>query len=101
VVPTASLAKVRLAGETLAAAPAPVPVRLTFQELWKESVTVTAAVRAPEALGLNVTLMAQLAPAATLDPQLLVSVKSVALLPVTATLLMLRVALPELVMVTV
>jgi hypothetical protein len=44
-----------------------------------------------------VTLIVQLAPAATLDPQLLVWAKSLALVPETAMLLTLKSALPELV----
>ena len=53
------------------------------------SVTVTAAVRDPEAVGLNVTLMAHWAPAARLEPQLVVRVKSPLLVPVIAMLLIL------------
>jgi hypothetical protein len=44
--------------------------------------------------------MVQLAPAATLDPQLLVWAKSLALAPETATLVMLKATLPELLSVT-
>jgi hypothetical protein len=62
---------------------------------------VTAAVRVPLAAGLKVTLIAQLAPAATLEPQLLDWVKSPALAPDTAMLLTLKSALPELVRVIV
>jgi hypothetical protein len=49
----------------------PVPDKL---ELWLPalSVTVTLAVRVPEAVGVNVTLMVQLELAARLAPQLLV-----------------------------
>jgi hypothetical protein len=102
VVPTAWLAKVRVAGERLAAAPvaAPVPERLTLCGLPAAlSVKATAAERDPLAVGLNVTLILQFAPAATLDPQLLVWLKSLALLPLTAMLDMSKAAPPELVRV--
>jgi hypothetical protein len=72
-VPTTWLAKVRLVGEMLTAGAVPVPVRLTVCGLPVAlSVRVTAALRDPLAVGLKVTLIVQLAPAATLDPQLLV-----------------------------
>jgi hypothetical protein len=58
------------------------------------SVTVTAAAKEPLAAGVKVTLMAQLAPAATLDPQLLLCAKSLGLAPVSAMLVMLRDAVP-------
>ena len=58
------------------------------------SVTVTAAVRVPDAVGLNVTLIVQLAPALTELPQVLLWAKSPAFVPVTATLVMLSAALP-------
>jgi len=58
-------------------------------------------VAAPLAEGLKVTLIVQLAPAATELPQLLVSTKLLALEPETARLVMLRAALPELVRVIV
>ena len=64
--PTAWLAKVRLVGERLATAAVPVPVRLTLCGLPVAlSVRVTAAVRVPLAVGVKVTLIVQLAPAAT------------------------------------
>jgi hypothetical protein len=59
------------------------------------------AARLPAAEGVKVTLIVQLAPAATLDPQLLVCAKSPALEPKTAMLVMLKVELPELVRVTI
>ena len=65
------------------------------------SVTATVAVRVPDAVGLNVTLIAQLAPAATELPQVLLWAKSPAFVPVTATLVMLSAAVPELDRVTV
>ena len=63
------------------------------------SATVRVAVRAPGAAGLKVTLMLHLAPAATLDPQVLVWVKSLAFEPESAMLVTLKAALPELVRV--
>jgi len=78
-----------------------VPVRLTLCGLPVAlSVMARAAARPPAAEGVKVTLMVQLAPAATLDPQLLVWAKSLALVPKTAMLEMLRAELPELVRVT-
>jgi hypothetical protein len=62
-------------------------------------VTVTAAVRDPFAVGLNVTLIVHLAPDATLDPQLFVWAKSLALAPVSAMLEMVSAPSPELVRV--
>ena len=79
-----------------------VPVRLTLcVPPAALSVTVTAAVRDPVADGLKVTLIAHLAPAATLEPQVFVWAKSPALAPETAMLVMLKAAVPELVRVTV
>jgi hypothetical protein len=50
-----------------------VPVRLTDCGLPEAlSVIVKLAVRLPAAVGVNVTLMVQFAPAATLEPQVLV-----------------------------
>jgi hypothetical protein len=49
-------------------------------------VIVTAAVRLPPAVGLNVTLIVQLAPPATLPPHVFVSEKSPAFVPVTPML---------------
>ena len=57
---------------------------------------MTAALRVPLAAGVNVTLIVQLAPAATLDPQLLVCAKSLGFVPVSARLEMLKAALPVL-----
>jgi hypothetical protein len=54
------------------------------------SVMVTTPVLVPAAVGLKVTLRVQLAPAATLEPQVLVWEKS----PLTVMLVMLRAALP-------
>jgi hypothetical protein len=65
------------------------------------SETETAADLAPVALGLNFTLMKQLAPDATLVPQVLVWVKSAAFAPTIVTAVMLTVAWPLLLSVTV
>ena len=59
------------------------------------SLIVTVPVRVPAAVGLKVTLMAQLPPAATELPQLSVSAKS----PLTAMLVMARLTVPALVRV--
>ena len=76
------------------------PDRLTdWGLLAAPSVMVTEAVRPPLAAGVKVTLMVQLAPAATELPQLFVGAKSLALAPETAMLLTLKAALPELVSV--
>ena len=64
------------------------------------SVTVTVALLVPDAAGVKVTLMVQLPAAATELPQLLLWAKSPALVPVTAILVTLRAALPELDRVT-
>jgi hypothetical protein len=58
------------------------------------------AVRVPSAAGVKVTLILQLAPAATLEPQVFVAVKSVAFVPVTAILLRVSGAVPVLLSVT-
>jgi hypothetical protein len=79
------------------AAVPPVPVKLT---VWVAglalSVTVKAPALAPVAVGLKVTLRVQLAPAAMLEPQVLVWEKS----PLTVMLVTLRAALPVLLSVT-
>ena len=64
------------------------------------SVTVSAAVRVPVALGVKVTLIVQFAPAARLVPQVFVSAKSPLLDPVMAMLEMVSVAEPMLLRVT-
>ncbi len=101
VVPTVWLANASEAGERLTTGPvdveAPVPVRVAVCGLPVAlSVTATAAVRIPEAAGVNVTLIVQLAPAATDVPQVLLSAKSPPLVPVMAILVMLKDALPVL-----
>lgn len=65
------------------------------------SLRVNVAVRVPEAAGSKVTEIEQFFPTATLGSQVFVWVKSPLLVPVMVTLLTSRVALPELVSVTV
>ena len=64
------------------------------------SAMVTDAVREPPAVGLNVTLMVQLAFTARVAAHVLVSPKSPALVPVTLIELIVMVALPVFVSVT-
>jgi len=60
----------------------PVPVRLTLCGLPAAlSATFSEAVRVPPVVGLKVTLMEQVAPAVTVDPQLFCWLKSPALAP--------------------
>ena len=93
--------KARLVGETLAIMDVPVPERLTDWGLPVAlSAMARAAARLPAAEGVKVTLMVQLAPAASELPQLLVWAKSLALVPKTAMLVMLKAELPELLRVT-
>lgn len=81
---------------------APVPVRLTACGLpLALSVMVSDAARLPLAEGVKVTLMVQLAPAATLAPQVFVWAKSPLLAPVMATPVTVSVAFPELLSVMV
>ncbi len=76
----------------------PVPVSATVCGLPTAlSVMVTAPVLVPLAVGLKVTLRVQLALAATLEPQVLLWEKS----PLALMLVMLRVALPVLLSVTI
>ena len=83
-------------GERLAEDETPVPLRLAVWGLPAAlSLTVRVAVRVPVAVGVNVTLIVQLPPAATLEPQLLVCAKSPLLVPVMAMLVIDSAALPE------
>ena len=91
------MAKARLVAERLTTVAVPVPDRLTACGLpLALSVMLTEAVRLPLAEGLNVTLIVQLALAATELPQVLVCAKSLALVPVSARLEMLKAELPVL-----
>jgi hypothetical protein len=93
------LPKVKLVVEKLATGevPAPVPVRaINCGLVLALSVMATEAVRVPEDAGVNVTLIVQLPPATTEEPQALVAVKSLGLAPITAILAMFKDALPVL-----
>ena len=73
----------------------PVPVRVMVCGLpLALSVKVTEAVRVPAAAGVNVTLIVQLLFAATELPQVLVWLKSLAFVPVSEMLVMLKLAFP-------
>jgi hypothetical protein len=104
-VPTSWLPKVTDDGERLAGGVVPVPVSPTDCGLLKAlSVNTRLAVRVPVAVGVNVTLMAQFAPAARVEGmrgQLLVWPKSPGFVPPRAMLEMLNAWLPEFVRVTV
>jgi len=79
----------------------PVPVKLTVWGLLPAlSEMKSDALRDPAPVGVNVTLMLQLAPAVTLLAQLFVWAKSVKLVPPRDSLEMLSKALPVLVSVT-
>ena len=70
-VETTSLRKDKLAGVN-AAASTPIPLRdRVCGLLLASSVAVRVPVREPSAVGVNVTLMVQVAPAASVLPQLL------------------------------
>jgi len=84
---------VRLVGLTVT--PVPVPDSDTVCGLpGALSVTETAALLDPVADGRNVTLIVQLAPAAKLDPHVVVREKSPALVPVTVMLLIVMLEFP-------
>ena len=95
--PTRCAAKINEAGERLTTGAVPVPVRLT---VWVAglalSVMVKEPLREPLAVGVKVTLRVQLALAARLEPQVLLWKKS----SLSVMLVMLRVALPVLLRVT-
>src|SRR5437773_406151 len=100
VVPLGSAELLKLPGATSAAAP--IPLSATFCGLPAAlSLMLTAAVRVPLAVGLNVTLILQLAPAANELPQVWVCAKFPALVPVIAMLLMVKIAVPVFLSVTV
>jgi hypothetical protein len=96
-VPTFCAGKVKEVGERLTTGAVPVPVRLTVCVVGLAlSVMVTAPVLVPAAVGLKVTLSEQLPLTAKLDLQVFVCEKS----PLTVMLVMLRVALPVFLSVT-
>jgi preprotein translocase subunit SecB len=81
--PAAVLANVRVAGVKLTTGAVPVPLRVTFcGEPVALSATLTAAVNAPDATGVNFTVIVQLALTATLAPQVSVSENELELAPV-------------------
>jgi hypothetical protein len=96
-VPTSWAGKVKDAGERLTTGAAPVPARLT---VWVAGLALSAMakepLREPLTVGVKVTLRVQLALAERLEPQVLVWEKS----PLAVMLVMLRVALPVLLRVT-
>jgi len=99
-VPTFCDANVRAVGASITAgafAAVPVPVRGTDCGLPVAlSATLTFAVRAPVAVGLNVTLIVQFAFAARLAGHVLVCEKSPGFAPVIETLVIVRAAVPVL-----
>jgi hypothetical protein len=79
------------------------PIPLSVTTCWPPaalSARLTAAVRVPLAIGLKVTLIVQLAPAANELPQLWVCANSTALIPVIAMLVMVKLAVPVFLRVT-
>jgi len=91
---------VKLTGESFAVVP--IPLSVTFCGLPAAlSLMLTAAVRVPLAVGLNVTLILQLAPAANELPQVCVCAKFPGLVPVIAMLLMVKLVVPVFLRVTV
>jgi len=101
VVPTRCPPKSKLPGVRLTRGWVPFPDRATVCGLFgASSVMVIAPVRFPAALGLKVTLRVQLAPAATLAPQVPVQAKSLRSAPVMEILARCRVAVPVLLSVT-
>src|SRR5436190_23135481 len=99
-VPLSSVLLFTLQGASLVVVP--VPDSVTFCGLPAAlSLMLTAAVRVPLAVGLNVTLIPQLAPAANELPQVWVCAKFPALVPVIAMLLMVKIAVPVFLSVTV
>jgi hypothetical protein len=87
----------RAAFASVLCAPAAIPVPLRDTDCGLPaalSEMLSTAVRVPDAVGLNVTLMLQLAPAAKELPQVCVWAKSAALIPTIAMAVMVRLAVP-------
>jgi hypothetical protein len=100
--PRFTLPNGRLAGLRWAIAVPPKPERGTFWAILDAlSVTETLAVLVLMAVGEKITEITQLAPAATLEPQVLVCEKSAMLLPVMVKLVMSSGAVPVLDSVTI
>jgi hypothetical protein len=94
-VPTSCAAKVRLVAERVTAGAIPVPVNPTCCGLpGALSVTLTEADRAPDAVGVKVTVTAQAAPGVSIDGQLFVWPKSPGSAPVTEMLETVNARLP-------
>jgi hypothetical protein len=101
VVPSAWFPNDKLLEDSVTDAAVPVPDRLTACGLpLALSATLMDAVSALAREGLKVTLIVQFPPAATELPQVLVWAKSLAFVPAIPTLVMLNVALPPFVRVT-
>src|SRR5450755_2913448 len=90
--PTVTVPKLRSVGDNWMKVPVPVNDTVCGLEI-ALSVTLMLPVRVLSVVGLNLTVMLQLAPAATLVPQVLISSKS----PLAAMLVMVNVAVPVLV----
>jgi hypothetical protein len=102
VVFTCWLPKAIEVGDKLATGAIPVPVKATVCGLPEAlSVTDSDALREPVAVGLNVIENVQLAPTASVDPQVVVRVKSPEFVPEIDVLLIVILAVPVLVKVTV
>ncbi len=98
VAPVSCAANGSVAVERLTTGPVAVPASATVCGLpLALSVMVRVPVRAPSAVGLNVTVIVQLAPAATLAPQVFAWLKS----PLTPMLVMFNAAVPVLLSVIV
>jgi hypothetical protein len=96
-VPTVVLGKASGFGLRTACGAVPVPVSATVcGEPVALSTTDREAVRLPDAVGVKVTVMMQLAPAASDVPQLFDWLKLLAFVPVTEMLVMVRAAVPGL-----
>jgi hypothetical protein len=100
--PTAVFANAMVDELKLTAGAVPTPVTAALCGLpGALSAIDTLACRVPAALGVNVTLIAQLVPWASDVPQLLVCAKSVLLVPVIVIEVMLKAAFPELLRVRI
>jgi hypothetical protein len=100
--PTAMEPNVTEVGENETAGDEPLPVKATVCGLpIALSVTEMLAVREPAATGINVTAILQLAPAARVEAQVLVSLKSPAFVPLILIPEIFKTALPTLVKVIV
>jgi hypothetical protein len=93
--PIPVVGNVRLAVESTTALPVPL-IAIVCGEAGALSATLSVAVSAPAAVGLNVMAMVQLAPIATLVPHVLVWLNEVAFVPVMLMLETASAAVPEL-----